>query len=86
MEKFSIDFKKSAVKELKKINKLDLQKIIKKISSLCINPKPEGSQKLTSCKLYRIRQGDYRIVYFIDDDKSEIQIVKIGHRKEIYRF
>ena len=86
MEKFSIDFKKSAVKELKKINKFDLQKIIKKISSLCINPKPEGSQKLTGHKLYRIRQGNYRIVYFIDDDKREIQIVKIGHRKEIYRF
>jgi len=84
--KYSIDFKKSAVKELENINKSDLQRIVEKISGLCINPRPKGSQKLAVHGLYRIRQGDYRIVYFIDDDKSKIQIAKIGHRKEIYRF
>ncbi|MCF7873993.1 MAG: type II toxin-antitoxin system RelE/ParE family toxin, partial [Candidatus Omnitrophica bacterium] len=50
------------------------------------NPKPVGSQKLSNYNLYRIRQGNYRVVYFIDNKKLEIQIFKIGHRKDIYKF
>ena len=86
MGKYKIEFRKSAIKELEKINKFDLRRIVKKISILYVSSRPEGSQKLADHKLYRIRQGNYRIVYSIDDDKSKIQIVKIGHRKEIYRF
>lgn len=86
MEKYNIDFKKSAVKELEKVHKHDLQRIVKEISHLSKNPRPHGSQKLSVQKLYRIRQGDYRIIYSIDDETKKIQIIKIGHRKEIYRF
>jgi len=86
MGKYKIFFKKSALKELENIPKSILQRILKKIQELPKNPKPIGSQKLSNYNLYRIRQGDYRIVYFIDNEKLEVQIFKIGHRKEIYKF
>jgi mRNA interferase RelE/StbE len=85
MEKYKIFFKKSALKELERVPRTTLQKIVKKIQKLSDNPKPVGSQKLSNYNLYRIRQGDYRVVYFIDNEKSEIQIFKIGHRKDIYK-
>jgi mRNA interferase RelE/StbE len=86
MGKYKIFFKKSALKELEKVPKIHLQKIIKKIQKLSDTPKPVGSQKLSNYNLYRMRQGDYRVVYFIDNKKPEIQIFKIGHRKDIYKF
>ena len=85
MEKYDISVKKSAVKELEAIPKKELQKIIKKIQSLASDPRPEGSQKLSQREQYRIRQGDYRIIYSIQDDDLTVHIIKVGHRKEIYR-
>ncbi len=86
MEKYKIFFKKSTLKELEKVPQTALQKIIKKIQKLSDNSKPVGSQKLSNYNLYRIRQGNYRVAYFIDNKKLEIQIFKIGHRKNIYKF
>jgi len=85
MAKYRITIKKSAAKELEDIPKKDLRKIVKRIQSLAENPRPYGSQKLSRKEQYRIRQGDYRIVYSIEDRDSLIDIVKIGHRREIYR-
>ena len=85
MAKYKITVKKSAAKELGDIPKKDLQKIVKRIQSLAQNPRPVGSQKLSAQSRFRVRQGDYRIVYSIDDKDSIIDIVKIGHRREIYR-
>ena len=85
MVKYRITIKKSAVKELEDIPKKDLPKIVKRIQSLAQNPRPDGSQKLSNKEQYRVRQGDYRIVYSIEDKESLIDIVKIGHRREIYR-
>ena len=85
MAKYRITIKKSAAKELEEIRKRDLRKIVKRIQSLAENPRPHGSQKLSRKEQYRIRQGDYRIVYSIEDEDSLIDIVKIGHRREIYR-
>jgi mRNA interferase RelE/StbE len=85
MEKYKIAVKKSAAKELEDIPKKDLQKIVKKIQSLTNNPRPRRSQKLSHKEYYRIRQGDYRIVYSVQDKELAIYIVKIGHRREIYR-
>ena len=85
MAKYKLTIKKSAVKELADIPKKDLRKIVKRIQLLCKNPRPIGSQKLSARGQYRIRQGDYRIVYSIDDKELLIDIVKIGHRREIYR-
>ena len=85
MAKYKIFVKKSAVKELGDIPKKELQKIIKKIQTLSSNPRPQGTQKLSHKEQYRIRQGDYRIIYSIQDDDLTVRIIKVGHRKEIYR-
>ncbi len=85
MAKYKISIRKSAVKELGDIPKKDLQKVVKKILALSTNPRPQGSQKLSQKEQYRIRQGNYRIVYSVQDKELTIHIVKIGHRKEIYR-
>ncbi len=84
MAKYEISVKKSAVKELGDIPKKELQKIVKKIQALSSEPKPQGSQKLSHQEQYRIRQGDYRVVYSVDDDNFKVHIIKVGHRREIY--
>ena len=85
MEKYKILIRKSAAKELDKIPKRDLQRITKRIKSLSKNPRPSGSEKLSGQERYRIRQGNYRIVYSIQDKEHSVWIVKIGHRGEVYR-
>ncbi len=86
MEKYKIAVKKSAERELEDIPKKELRKIVKKLQSLTNNPRPQKSQKLSHKEQYRIRQGDYRIIYSVQDKESTVHIVKIGHRREIYRF
>jgi len=85
MARYRISIKKSAAKELENIPKKNLRKIVKCIQSLAQNPRPAGSQKLSGQQRYRVRQGDYRVVYSVDDKDLIIDIVKIGHRREIYR-
>ncbi len=84
MVKYKIEFKKSVLKELKSIPDKDIEKILKKIKSLSKNPRPSGCIKLSGQERYRIRQGNYRILYSIEDDILVIYIVKIGHRKQVY--
>lgn len=85
MENYKIKIKPSAVKELNKISKKDLEKVSKKISALSSDPRPPGCEKLSGDEKYRIRQGNYRIVYSIEDDILIIVIVKVGHRRDIYK-
>ncbi|MDH4218267.1 MAG: type II toxin-antitoxin system RelE/ParE family toxin [Candidatus Aminicenantes bacterium] len=85
MEKYKILIKESASKELEELPKKHLKQMIKRIQSLAQNPRPLGSQKLSAQERYRIRQGDYRIIYSIHDKDSTVHIYKIGHRREVYR-
>lgn len=85
MAEYRITIKKSAAKELEDIPQRDLHKVIRRIQSLAKDPRPHGSRKLSGQEQHRIRQGDYRIVYSIEDKNSLIDIVKIGHRREVYR-
>jgi mRNA interferase RelE/StbE len=85
MEEYKIFFKKSVEKDFKKIPSKYLVNILKKIEGLKKNPKPDGSEKLTGFELYRIRQGTYRILYSIQDQELTIWVIKVGHRKEIYK-
>lgn len=85
MGKYKIEFKKTAVKELKSIPDKDIKKIITKIKLLEENPRPNGCIKLTGKEQYRIRQRNYRILYSIEDDRLIIFVVKIAHRKNVYR-
>lgn len=85
MASFEIFFKESVWKDLKKIPKKDVQKILKKIESLGDDPRPCGCEKLTGQERYRIRQGRYRILYSIQDIELTVWLVKVGHRSDVYR-
>lgn len=86
MASYSLFVKRSAEKELRKIPSKDLSKIVQKIKALSNHPRPAGCEILEGDDvLYRIRQGDYRIVYEIDDSLQQIAVLKIGHRREVYR-
>jgi len=85
MAKYKILIKESAIKELEDVPKKSLKQIIQRIESLAINPRPKDSQKLSAQERYRIHQGDYRIIYSIQDDQTTVQVYKIGHRGEVYR-
>jgi mRNA interferase RelE/StbE len=85
MAEYEILFKESVYKDFKRIPKSDLRKILSKIENLSKNPRLKGCEKLTDQERYRVRQVKYRIVYSIQDDNLSVCIVKVGHRKNIYR-
>ena len=85
MAQYKVFFKKSVEKDFKTIPKKELLRVLSKIESLQDNPRPVGSQKLTGKERYRLRQGRYRIVYSIQDYELTVWVVKVGHRKEIYK-
>ena len=86
MAKYRILIKPSAVKEIEAISpKKDRQRIVGRITKLTDNPRPPGCEKLSGQEKYRIRQGRYRIVYSIEDQDLIVYVVKVGHRKDVYR-
>jgi mRNA interferase RelE/StbE len=85
MAEYSIYFKESVEKDLRAIPKKNLRKILHRIQTLAKEPRPPGYEKLTGQERYRVRQGRYRIVYSIQDNKLTVWGVRVGHRKEIYR-
>ena len=86
MEPYSIVIKRSSEKELKAVPWGDLKRVVDRIRGLAKQPRPSGCEKLSGeSERYRIRQGDYRIVYGIDDTAHLVEVVKIGHRREVYR-
>ncbi|MEX2163267.1 MAG: type II toxin-antitoxin system RelE/ParE family toxin [Sulfuricaulis sp.] len=86
MGKYKVFIKSSAVKEIEAIpHKKIRQQIVRRIQNLATDPRPNGSEKLTGHDRYRIRQGVYRIVYAVEDEKLVVYIVKVGHRKDVYR-
>ena len=85
MEKYKIQIKPSAVKELNKLPKKNLMKVVLKIQALSEDPRPSGCEKLSGDEKYRIRYGNYRIVYAIQDEILVVYVVKIGHRKDTYK-
>lgn len=85
MGSYNLCFNASVKKELRQIPKPYLQKIFLKIEMLSSEPRPFGVKLLRGAnRYYRIRQGDYRIIYDIDDETLLVTIVAVGHRKEVY--
>jgi mRNA interferase RelE/StbE len=75
-----------AVKDLEAIPlKRDRQRLVEPISKLAEDPRPSGSEKISGQDKYRLRQGRYRILYVIEDQELVVQVVKVGHRKDVYR-
>jgi len=83
MALYKVHFKASVEKDFAPIPKKDLRRILKAIEGLAQNPR--GCEKLTGQERYRLRQGRYRIVYSIQDDDLTVWVVKVAHRKDIYR-
>jgi mRNA interferase RelE/StbE len=77
--------KPSAVKEIEAIPLRDRRRIVARIQELSSNPRPPGSEKLSGQDKFCLRQGAYRIVYSVKDDEASLLIVKVRHRKEVYR-
>jgi mRNA interferase RelE/StbE len=82
---YSLRIKRSAEKELRRIPKANLRRIVERMQRLAVEPRPPGCEKLFEENIYRVRQGDYRILYSVDDEKRVIEVIKIGHRREVYR-
>jgi len=72
-------------KDLSSISKADVAKIVKRIESLADNPFSEGAIRLKGREEWRIRQGDYRILYVVEQEIITVFVIKVGHRREIYR-
>jgi mRNA interferase RelE/StbE len=85
MANYDLVFKKSVTKDLRAFPKQDVKRIMQRIRSLAENPRPVGCEKLSGYDRYRIRQGMYRIIYEIEDKKLTVLVVKVGHRREVYR-
>ncbi|MBK7686120.1 MAG: type II toxin-antitoxin system RelE/ParE family toxin [Rhodocyclaceae bacterium] len=85
MARYELTFRPSVAKDLRDVAKADVKKILARIDSLCDDPRPPGCEKLSGQESYRLRQGNYRIVYSIEDQILVVEILKIGHRREIYR-
>jgi mRNA interferase RelE/StbE len=83
---YQVQFSRQALKSFESIPRADLKKIQKKIDSLSSSPYPAGSIKLQgSNDVYRIRSGDYRILYTVSNDELIILVLKIGHRRDVYQ-
>jgi mRNA interferase RelE/StbE len=82
---YKIELRRRAQRALDRLPKTDFQAVVEAMKELAQTPRPRGVEKVKSTGLWRIRQGDYRIIYSIDDNQYLVTIVRIGHRREIYR-
>jgi mRNA interferase RelE/StbE len=87
---YSLDVRKSATKEIAALPKRECRAIVHAIEALATEalatePRPHGSEKLSGDDKYRIRHGDYRVVYEVDDAGKRVTIVRVAHRREVYR-
>jgi len=82
---YKVEVRRRAQRALDKLPKSDFQAVIEAIKDLAQAPRPRGIEKVKTTGLWRIRQGDYRIIYAIDDNEQLVIVVRVGHRREIYR-
>ena len=85
MANYRLLVKPSAAKELEAIPKRDRKRIATRVQALASDPRPPSCEKLSGQEKYRIRQGDYRVLYSVNDNEAVVVIVKIAHRREVYR-
>lgn len=85
MGSYSVFLTKSAAKELERLPTADRRRAAQRIKALADDPRPNGSEKLSGLDRHRVRQGDWRVLYEIDDAAKTVAVVKIAHRREAYR-
>lgn len=85
MARYELRFKNSVIKDLRALPRSDVAKVLERIDALRDDPRPPGGEKLSAQERYRVRQGSYRILYEIEDQQVVVTVVKVGHRREVYR-
>ena len=85
MASYELVFKKSVAKDLRTFPKQDVKRIMQRIRSLADDPRAVGCERLSGQERYRVRQGAYRVIYEIEDDRLTVLVVKVGHRRDAYR-
>jgi mRNA interferase RelE/StbE len=86
MARYELRIKPSVAKDLRGVPKADVRRVLARIESLADDPRGPGCEKLVGPDdLYRVRQGVYRIVYTIHDDRVVVEVIRVGHRGEVYR-
>ena len=85
MAPYEVTFKPSVSKDLRGIPSAEVARILARIEGLRAEPRPPGVEKLSAQERYRLRQGDYRIIYSVDDAQLLVEVVKVGHRRDVYR-
>ena len=82
---YKVEVRRRAQRALDKLPKSDFQAVIEAIKDLAQTPRPRGIEKVKSTGIWRIRQGELRIIYAIDDNERLVTVLRVGHRREIYR-
>ncbi len=85
MARYELRFKPSVSKDLRGIPRVEVGRILGRIDSLRDDTRPQGAEKLSTQERYRVRTGDYRILYTVADAEATVEIVKVGHRRDVYR-
>ena len=85
MARYELLIKPSALRELEAIGpRKDRQLIVRRVQELGVDPRPRGCEKLSGQTRYRVRQGQYRVLYEVDDSRRLVTITKVGHRRDVY--
>ena len=84
MANYSVFYTEAFYKSLQPIPAKDVKRILRKTRALATDPRPQGCQKLAGQERYRVRQGNYRIIYSIEDARLIVIVVNVGHRREVY--
>jgi mRNA interferase RelE/StbE len=85
MAPYELRFRTSVAEDLRGLPKIDLKRILSRIEALRMDPRPPGCEKSSGDEKYRLRQGNHRIFYCVDDASLLAQVVKIGHHSKVYR-
>ena len=85
MARYKLVVRRSVAKDLRALPQADIARVLARIEALQDDPRPPGCEKLSGLERYRIRQGVYRILYEIADQVLTVVVVKVGHRREVYR-
>ena len=85
MASYRLFIKPSAAKELEATPRKDRRRLVTRIQLLAKDPRPFGCEKLSGHDLFRIRQGNYRVLYSVRDEELVVQVIRVGHRSEVYR-
>jgi mRNA interferase RelE/StbE len=85
MASYELVFKRSVAKDLRRLSNNDVAKLVERMHALAADPRPPGCEKLSGMERYRVRQGDYRIVYEIQQSRLIVLVVKVAHPKHVYK-